>query len=166
MAHSAFETEAYPHAERAYGRVLELMEEGDETRTAVVDNLAASIYQQGARASSAEDHRGAAGHFLRIAEVAPDSEIRATAEYDAGASLILVEDWDGAVRVLAGDYTLQNRSMLDVEVMREGRKQAKFRAFNDVVIAKVMADYPEFFNRLKTYKVDMKKKGEKNKKEN
>lgn len=46
------------------------------------------------------------------------------------------ELYPSMVRVLAGDYTLQNRSMLDVTVLREGRNQATFRAFNDVVIAK------------------------------
>lgn len=46
------------------------------------------------------------------------------------------ELYPSMVRVLAGDYTLQNRSMLDVTVIREGREQATFRAFNDVVIAK------------------------------
>lgn len=46
------------------------------------------------------------------------------------------ELYPSMVRVLAGDYTLQKRSMLDVVVMREGRRQATFRAFNDVVIAK------------------------------
>jgi TolA-binding protein len=100
VAHSAFETQGYPHAEGAYSRVLELMEDEDESRQAVVDNLAASIYQQGEQASEAEDHRAAADHFLRVAEAAPGSAIRATAEYDAGASLILLEDWDAAVGVL------------------------------------------------------------------
>jgi len=66
----------------------------------MVDNLAAAIYQQGELASQAEDHRKAADHFLRIAKVAPETAIRAIAEYDASAALIRLEDWDGAVVVL------------------------------------------------------------------
>jgi tetratricopeptide (TPR) repeat protein len=66
----------------------------------VVDNRAASIYQQGELASQAEDHRTAADHFLRVAELTPGSAIRPSAEYDAGAALIRLEDWDAAVDVL------------------------------------------------------------------
>lgn len=40
------------------------------------------------------------------------------------------------IRVLAGDYELQERSMFDVELLRRDRVHATYRAFNDVVIAK------------------------------
>ncbi len=46
------------------------------------------------------------------------------------------ELYPSMVRILAGEMTLQERSMLDVTVIRHGREQAKFRAFNDAVIAK------------------------------
>jgi TolA-binding protein len=100
VAHSSFGIEDYVQAEPAYTRVLEMTAAEDESRQGVVDNLAASIYRQGEQASKAEDHRAAADHFLRIAELAPDSSIRPAAEYDAGAALIRLEDWDAAVRVL------------------------------------------------------------------
>jgi tetratricopeptide (TPR) repeat protein len=100
IAHSAFGLDDYPQAELAYARVLEMMDAQHETRHAVVDNLAASIYQQAELASNAENHRAAADHFLRIAQVAPDSAIRPSAEFDAGAALIRLEAWDEAVAVL------------------------------------------------------------------
>jgi cellulose synthase operon protein C len=68
----------------------------DETRAALVDNLAASIYKQGELANEAEDYRAAADHFLRIGPAAPTSTIRAAAEYDAGAALIRLQDWGAA----------------------------------------------------------------------
>ncbi len=40
------------------------------------------------------------------------------------------------VHVLAGDYSLEERSLLRVEVHRHGGSKTSFRAFNDVVIAK------------------------------
>ena len=40
------------------------------------------------------------------------------------------------VKVLAGEFYLQERSMFDVELHRRGRIAARFHAFNDVVIAK------------------------------
>ena len=80
--------------------MLAVTPESDESRASFVDNLAASIYKQGELANEAEDYRAAADHFLRIRTAAPTSSIRATAEYDAGAALIRLQDWKAAVEVL------------------------------------------------------------------
>ena len=40
------------------------------------------------------------GHFLRIKELAPTSAIRSSAEYDAAAALMKLEDWTYASKVL------------------------------------------------------------------
>src|SRR5262249_57117805 len=87
-------------AERAYAQVLTVTPEGDESRAAFVDNLAASIYKQGELANQAQDYRAAADHFLRIRSAAPTSTIRPAAEYDAGSALIRLQDWTAAVSVL------------------------------------------------------------------
>ncbi|MGH0035499.1 MAG: tetratricopeptide repeat protein [Myxococcota bacterium] len=100
VAHSAFDLGRYVDAEAAYLRVLEQTPEEAESRTDLVDNLAASIYKQGEQARSAGEFRLAADHFLRIRDAAPTSSIRATAEYDAAGSLMELEDWSGAGSVL------------------------------------------------------------------
>src|SRR5207248_11665006 len=100
VAHGSFELAEYPQAEHAYGQVLAVTPDSDESRASFVDNLAASIYKQGELANEAQDFRAAADHFLRIRSAAPTSSIRATAEYDAGAALIRLEDWKAAVEVL------------------------------------------------------------------
>jgi len=100
VAHGSFELAEYPQAERAYTQVLAATPDGDKSRAALVDNLAASIYKQGELASKAGDDRAAADHFLRIRSAAPTSTIRPAAEYDAGAALIRLKDWTGAVKVL------------------------------------------------------------------
>src|SRR5262249_57867309 len=100
VATGSFGVAQYPKAEHAYGQVLTLTPEGDDSRTALVDNLAASIYKQGELARDAKDYRAAADHFLRIRAAAPTSTIRATAEYDAGAALIELQDWKSAAEVL------------------------------------------------------------------
>jgi cellulose synthase operon protein C len=100
VAHGSFELAEYPQAERAYAQVLAVTPEGEESRAAFVDNLAASIYKQGELANQAQDYRAAADHFLRIRSTAPTSTIRASAEYDAGAALIRLQDWAAAVNVL------------------------------------------------------------------
>ena len=100
IAHSSIDIEAYRDAELAYIEVLALTPEDDESRPAVIDGLAASIYKQGEEASAAEDHLAAADHFLRIRDVAPESLIRQSAEYDAAAALMKLENWGRAAGVL------------------------------------------------------------------
>lgn len=130
IAHSAFGIDDYPQAEQAYVGVLEMTADDDESRQDVVDNLAASIYQQGEQASQAEDHRAAADHFLRIGELVPESAIRASAEYDAGAALIRLEDWDAAVHVLDAFREAHPDHALHGEVTKQlgqvYRKQGEF----------------------------------------
>src|SRR5437016_737276 len=97
VAHGSFELAEYSQAEHAYAEVLKVTPQGDESRASFVDNLAASIYKQGEIANEAQDYRAAADNFLRIRSEAPTSSIRATAEYDAGAALIRLEDWKAPV---------------------------------------------------------------------
>jgi tetratricopeptide (TPR) repeat protein len=100
VAHGSFELADYPQAERGYTQVLAATPESDESHASFVDNLAASIYKQGELANEAQDYRAAADHFLRIRTAAPTSGIRPSAEYDAGAALIRLEDWPAAIKVL------------------------------------------------------------------
>jgi len=100
VAHSSYETEIYPDAELAYIEVLKLTDKEDKSRLGLVDNLAASIYKQGEQAKKAENYNEAVRHFLRIADVAPTSKIRPTAEYDAAAVLLQIMDLERAVNVL------------------------------------------------------------------
>ncbi len=100
VAHSSIDIEAYVQAEQAYLNVLALTEADDESRPAIVDSLAASIYKQGEQSLALEDYRGAADHFLRIKDVAAASSIRTSAEYDAAAALIKIADWGTASTVL------------------------------------------------------------------
>jgi len=100
VAHSSLELADYPGAELAYGEVLELTPAEDATRQALVDNLAASIYKQGELASETGDFAAAAGHYLRIKDAAPSSAIRPSAEYDAAAAFMQLQDWTAAAAVL------------------------------------------------------------------
>ncbi len=119
VAHSSFDLGRYPVAEHSYSEVLMLTDAEDEERQAVIDNLAASIYKQGEQARLLEDYVAAADHFLRIKSIAPTSEIRAAAEYDAAAALIHLEDWLAAAEVLK-DF---RESHPDHELRPEATKQ-------------------------------------------
>ena len=100
VAHSSIDLAEYQDAENAYSNVLALTPEDDESRPDVIDGLAAAIYKQGEQANLIEDYRAAAGHFLRIKEVAPTSSIRTSAEYDGAAALVKLADWAAASGVL------------------------------------------------------------------
>jgi tetratricopeptide (TPR) repeat protein len=119
VAHASFELAEYPQAEHAYAEVLKVTPEGDESRASFVDNLAASIYKQGELANDAQDFRAAADHFLRIRTAAPTSSIRPTAEYDAGAALIRMQDWKGAVDVLEAFRTTFPENKLQLEATKQ-----------------------------------------------
>ncbi len=121
-AHSSFALAEYSQAEQAYARVLAATPEQDESHPALVENLAASIYKQGEHANEVGDYRAAADNFLRIKQVAPTSKIRAGAEYDAGAALIHLQDWNAAAKVL-DDFRLANPGH---ELEKEATKQIAF----------------------------------------
>src|SRR5881628_1544684 len=119
VAHGSFEIAEYPQAEKAYTQVLAVTPEGDKSRAALVDNLAASIYKQGEIANAAGDYRAAADHFLRIRSEAPTSSIRPTAEYDAGAALIRLKDWTAAAGVLDAFRSNYPEHPLHLEATRQ-----------------------------------------------
>ncbi|MBC7957811.1 MAG: tetratricopeptide repeat protein [Cytophagales bacterium] len=100
VAHTSFESGAYDRAERAYVEVLALTPDKEAGRNELVERLAASVYKQGEKARAAGQLREAVGHFNRVAVVAPQSAVRATAQFDAAAALIGLKDWDGAARSL------------------------------------------------------------------
>src|SRR5262249_27713316 len=69
--------------------------------------------------NEAQDYRAAADHFLRIRTAAPTSTIRSTAEYDAGAALIRLEDWKGAVNVLEAFRSAFPEHKLQLEATKQ-----------------------------------------------
>ncbi len=100
LAHSSFDLNQFKDAEEAYVQALPLVPESDKARANLIENLAAAIYKQGEDAVKQGDHKMAAQHFLRVAQAAPKSTIRPTAEFDGAVALIQVKDWDAAAQVL------------------------------------------------------------------
>jgi len=122
VAHSSFDLAEYQPAEQAYAHVLEVTPREDESRPALVENLAASIYKQGEQANEHGEYRAAADHFLRVSKVAPTSKICASAQYDAGAALIRLQDWSTAAEVL----DTFRRTYPGHELEKEATKQIAF----------------------------------------
>jgi TolA-binding protein len=100
LAHTAFESGTFEQAEKRYGELLAMTPANDKARGELVERQAASIYKQGEAASKGGKAQEAVSHFTRVAAVAPNSAIHASAQYDAAAALIGLKDWDGAARTL------------------------------------------------------------------
>jgi tetratricopeptide (TPR) repeat protein len=100
VAHSEFDLQDFAAAETAYTQVLGLVPAGDPQRNELTERVASSIYKQGEQARAAGQLDVAVEHFMRVASAAPASPVRATAEYDAGAALMQMGDWQRATAVL------------------------------------------------------------------
>ena len=102
VAHASFDLTNYVDAEQAYTTTLSLTDKKSKSYVSLTENLAASVYKQGEQARKLGDHKLASMHFLRVADVAPNSKIRSTAEYDAAASLMILKEWGAVAAVLEG----------------------------------------------------------------
>lgn len=108
-------------AETAYRELLRLSPANDPRRVDHLRGLAAALYRQGESRKKAGDLRAAADIFLRVGQAAPESDIRATADYDAGAAFIALKDWPRAIQVLEGFRNRYPQHPLQQDV---GRKLA------------------------------------------
>ena len=101
VAHSHFDLGNFAEAETAYYSLRGMTPVDDtEASDEVKERIASSIYKQGEQARDAGDLETAVAHFTRLGQAVPDSEIRATAEYDAAAALINMASWDRAAAML------------------------------------------------------------------
>jgi cellulose synthase operon protein C len=100
IAQAHFDAGEYAQAEPAFVQARALAGGDDKMRTDLTERLAATVYKQGEARQKAGDGSGAVEDFLRVGRVAPDSKIRANAQYDAAAELINLKQWDRAIGVL------------------------------------------------------------------
>ncbi|WP_051277807.1 tetratricopeptide repeat protein [Solimonas flava] len=100
VAAAQFAQRDYAQAETAYVALLRESALPAEARSAASEQLAAAVYRQGEAARAGGDLRGAARHFQRVGALVPDARIRATAEYDAAAALMGLQDWHAAAAAL------------------------------------------------------------------
>ena len=144
IAHSQFDLEHFAEAEQAYYELREFTPADDlEAEQDIKDRIASSIYKQGETARDAGDLETAIVHFTRLGKEVPDSDIRATAEYDAAAALINLAAWDRASDVLeqyrndypdsafADDVTQK----LAVTYLSAGRLAAAGQEFERIAVA-------------------------------
>jgi len=102
IGQSYFDQGQYAKAEPAYLQARQLAAGDEKMRSDLTERLAASVYKQGEAKQKAGDAAGAVDDYLRVGRVAPESKIRANAEYDAAAQLIALKQWDRSIAVLEG----------------------------------------------------------------
>ena len=100
IAQSYFDQGDYAKAEPAFLQARNLSAGDEKMRADLSERLAASVYKQGEAKQKAGDAAGAVDDYLRVARVAPESKIRANAQYDAATQLIALKQWDRAIAVL------------------------------------------------------------------
>ena len=119
IGNSNFDQGTFDKAEAAYTHAQALMPANDPERSVIVERLAASIYRQGEQKSKSGDAAAAVEDFLRVAKLAPDSKVRANADFDAAALLVTQKQWDRAIPVLEGFRHNFPQSPLQADVTRD-----------------------------------------------
>lgn len=99
VAHSSFDLADYSQSEKAYQEALSRLSKRSDDRQVLTERLAATVYKQGEALQKSGQLRAAVDNYLRVGQLAPNSKIRMAADYDAGAVLIKLKDWNQATHV-------------------------------------------------------------------
>lgn len=97
LADSEFKQAHFAAAEAGYKAILALGPKDTET---VSERLAISIYRQGEAARERSDMATAAKHFQRLGLELPNSALRPTADYDAAAAYLSIDNYVAAEPLL------------------------------------------------------------------
>lgn len=100
IAHARFGQKQYARAEAAYVEALKRTPAHAKQRHALMERLAAAVYEQGETLRKKGRHAEAAKAFLRVARVAPGASICAKADFDAATAHMAAKQWTQAARVL------------------------------------------------------------------
>lgn len=100
IAVSAFDRSQFAEAEQAFAQAIERAGSGSREAAALAERRAVAIYRQGEAARSGGRMREAIGHFERLAALAPQSGMRAAAQFDVATALIGLKDWPAATASL------------------------------------------------------------------
>tara|TARA_R110002110_G_scaffold415561_2_gene650909 strand:- start:119897 stop:123067 length:3171 start_codon:yes stop_codon:yes gene_type:complete len=126
VGHSFFELAQYDVAEQAYQEALAGMDVNDANFAATSDRLATSVYRQAEASAASGDSRTAAVQFARIITLAPNSPVRAAAQFDAAEHY-----------AQAGDFEQANRLLIDF------RERFEDHPLQEFVPAKLVANYEQ-----------------------
>jgi len=149
IAHSQFDLSNFEAAEQSYYQLRTFTPPDDpEANEEIKDRIASSIYKQGEMARDMGMLEEAVTHFRRLGQVVPDSDIRATAEYDAAAVLINLAAWDRASGVLEqfrtdypdSEFADDISQKLAVTYLEAGRGMQAAQEFERIAVAASSTD--------------------------
>lgn len=100
LAHSQFEIELYPEAEKNYLRLLKLTGKKHKEYKKIRERIAIAIYKEAEQAQKSGNSAVAIATFLRLKTVVPGSPVVINAEYDAATELVKTKQWKKAINVL------------------------------------------------------------------
>lgn len=96
-ARSYFETANFADAEATYQDMLDGRSLNKNQRRNTVDNLALSVYRQAEAAQKEGDIQLATRNFVRVSDIAPNSEIASSGLFDAVSLAMKYESWENAI---------------------------------------------------------------------
>ncbi|MCP5179220.1 MAG: tetratricopeptide repeat protein [Pseudomonadales bacterium] len=100
VGHARFEAGDYAGAEQSYRELLAIARD-KELRARTNESLLAAVYKQGEQAEDGEDAAAAREHYLRLAEIDPNSETAIRGAFDAVALMEKQGDTRGAASLLS-----------------------------------------------------------------
>ena len=119
MAHSWFKLDEFVESENAYSNQRSLVAPGTEEYGEISERLATAVYKHSEGLADTGDKAAAAESFLRIKHLAPGSVVRATAQYDAVAMLLALEQWLRAIPELKDLIANYSNHKMAVEFPRQ-----------------------------------------------
>lgn len=124
LAASSFKGDLLDQAEHAYNEVLGLTDPSDKRYEKALDQLAATIYQQGVNAQEDDKIDDAIAAFSRVKQKAPFSDLAITAQYD-----------------VATLYAKQDEFGKSIKALEELRRTRPGNKFSDDIVRKLAAMY-------------------------
>lgn len=100
LAHSLFHLKKYKEAEPIYSELLSNTSKKISNESKLKEHLASLMYKQGELAVQANELSDAVGYFLRAAKIKSDSNIAATAIFDAASVLVKLKSNKKAIALL------------------------------------------------------------------
>jgi tetratricopeptide (TPR) repeat protein len=94
-----FDLAHYLQSEQAYRQALALLPAHDVRREKTVERIAASIYRAAEQQLAQQQPQQAIEQWLRIRDIAPNSDIAVKAQYESINQLIALQDWPAAKQV-------------------------------------------------------------------
>lgn len=119
IAHSYFKLDDFQNAEDNYLNQRQLVNQDDEEYEKITERLAAAIYRKSEGLIAQGNQVEAITELLKIKRLAPETEIRITAQYDAATMLLELERWQEAVVEFLEMKSLYPEHKLAVEFPRK-----------------------------------------------